>query len=106
MTTYDSALDDWRTMPVYSITQAARLAGVAPVTVKRWLYGQDIEGARMRPVFGGGGRLKESAVEVSFLQLLEIVVASRFRRKGVTLERLRRAHEYARKQLHAQYPFS
>jgi len=60
----------------------------------------------MRPVFGKREKTKEAKVEVSFLQLAEIVVVSRFRKRRVKLERLRRAHQFAREFLHIEYPFA
>jgi len=60
----------------------------------------------MRPVFGIKEKTKEVSVEVSFLQLAEIVVVCRFRHRTVKLERLRRAHHYARDEFHIEYPFA
>jgi uncharacterized protein (DUF433 family) len=60
----------------------------------------------MRPVFGDKERIKEARVEISFLQLAEIVVVSRFRHRNVRLERLRRAHRYASDELNIEYPFA
>jgi len=104
--TCTNKVNGFRTLPVYTITQAAKLAGVSSITVKRWLYGDESERVRMRPVFGDKKRIKEAAVEISFLELAEIVVVGRFRRKTVKLERLRRAHKYARDELHVEYPFA
>lgn len=96
----------WRTRPVYTISQTAKLAGVHPVTVRRWLYGADSASTKMRPVFSGKGKSKEDEAEVAFLQLAEIVVVSRFRQRQVKLNTLRQAHGYACKVLNLEYPFA
>lgn len=96
----------WRTRPVYTISQTAKLAGVSPITVRRWLYGADNPSTKMRPVFGGEDKYKENIAEVSFLQLAEIVVVSRFRQRKVKLDTLRQAHAYACKILDLKYPFA
>jgi uncharacterized protein (DUF433 family) len=107
METPTNKLNGWRTRPEYTITQAAKLAGTSSATVRRWLRGYyEGENLRMRPVFGDKQTKQEASVEISFLQLAEIVVVSRFRHRYVKLERLRRAHRYARDALHIDYPFA
>ncbi len=106
MKTIAQKSNQWRTRPVYTVSQTARLAGVSPITVRRWLYGVDNASTKMRPVFGEKGRLKENTVEVSFLQLAEIVVVGRFRQRRVKLDALRQAHAYAVELLHLEYPFA
>lgn len=96
----------WRTRPVYTISQSAKLAGVHPITVRRWLYGSHSASTKMRPVFSGNGGSKDAVAEVSFLQLAEIVVVSRFRKRKVKLNTLRQAHEYACEVLDLIYPFA
>jgi uncharacterized protein (DUF433 family) len=96
----------WRTRPVYTISQTAKLAGVHANTVRRWIYGEDTASTKMRPVFSGKSKHKEELAEASFLQLAEIVVVSRFRQRNVKLNTLRQAHEYACKTLNLDYPFA
>lgn len=96
----------WRTRPVYTISQIAKLAGVHPITVRRWLYGADSASTKMRPVFSEIGKSKEAMAEVSFLQLAELVVVSRFRQRKVKLNTLRQAHAYACEVLTLEYPFA
>lgn len=106
MTAICDSSNRWRTRPVYTIPQASKLAGVSPITVRRWLYGVDTPSTKMRPVFGNKAKLKENTVEVSFLQLAEIVVVGRFRQRNVKLDSLRQAHFYACKTLNLEYPFA
>jgi uncharacterized protein (DUF433 family) len=96
----------WRTRPVYTISQSAKLAGVHPITVRRWLYGSDSASTKMRPVFSEQNKSKEGIAEVSFLQLAEIVVVGRFRKRNVKLNTLRQAHTYACQVLDLEYPFA
>ena len=106
MTTLASVSNAWRIRPAYTISQAAKLAGVSSNTVRRWLYGVENPSTKMRPVFGRKNKLKEAAVEVSFLQLAEIVVVGRFRQRKVKLDTLRQAHGYACTALNLDYPFA
>ena len=101
-----NGLNGWRTGPMYTYGEAARFAGVAPATVRRWIYGYDSQTGQMRPVFGSRERSREPGPAVSFLQLAEIVVVSRFRSRRVSLERLRRAHEFAWDRFKLDYPFA
>lgn len=101
----DNGRNGWRTNPLYTITEAARLAQVHPMTVRRWLYGDRTPSVQMQPVFGQPSKA-ERPVEVSFLQLAEIVIVSQFRRKHIPLQRIRRAHQFARKTWQLKYPFA
>jgi uncharacterized protein (DUF433 family) len=62
----------------------------------------------MAPVFG----VRDAeARRLSFLELVELVVASRFRKAddqghAIPLERIRSAHDYARKHWNLPYPFA
>ena len=98
--------DGWRTQPLYTISEAAHLAHVSSPTVRRWLFGYKPDRRQpSRPaVFGA----KEAASPyVSFLQLVEIVIAADFRTVGhVTLEVVRQAHQNARRQWGLEYPFA
>jgi uncharacterized protein (DUF433 family) len=107
------ALDPYRTGRAYTITEAARLADTSYQNVRRWVKGYSRPGHHMEPVFGDKSFLERSdePLMISFLDLLEIVVAARFRkadtgRKPVSLERIRLAHDYAEKQLGVRYPFA
>ena len=103
-----NGVDKWRTQPMYTIGDAARLAHVAPVTVRRWLYGYAPDTShplyQMPPVFG---ELRGDSPLISFLQLIEIVVASDFRMAGhVPLQVVRRAYGVARTDWQVEYPFA
>ena len=87
-----------RTTPLYTVPEAAHLARVSSTTVRNWLYGtEDREALFQAPL----------APMVSFLQLIEIVVAANFRKsERVSLTRVRKAYLNAREDLHLQFPFA
>ena len=94
--------ESWRISPNYTITQAARIAVTHPINVHRWLYGSDYIHTQMKPVFGK----REEIPRLSFIELAEIIVVARFRKKGVKLSTLREAHEYSSGLLKIEYPFA
>ena len=95
--------DSWRTSPIYTFSEAARLAKTAPGTIKRWIVGTETSS----PVFDSSRPDERDSAMVSFVQLVEVVVASSFRRKGhVNLDVVRKAHHNARNQLGVEYPFA
>ncbi len=100
--------DGWRTQPMYTIGEAGRLAHVAPITVRRWLHGyapdRRFPDWRRPPVFGP----KDTTTSlVSFLQLVEIVVASDFRKiSHLKLDVIRDAHANLRVESGREYPFA
>ncbi|MCC6386764.1 MAG: DUF433 domain-containing protein [Dehalococcoidia bacterium] len=92
----------------YTISQAARLAGTTPQNVRRWLFGYAAPGHRMEPVFGSVPE-NDGPPIVSFLQLAEILVVARYRRRSgrqIKLQRLREAHRFARERLGIEWPFA
>jgi uncharacterized protein (DUF433 family) len=92
----------------YTVAQAARLAETTPQTVRRWLYGYEALGHRMEPVFGSQPA-SEGAPSISFLQLAELIVVARYRKRSgrqVKLSRLRAAHAFARERLGLEWPFA
>ena len=93
--------DDWRAQPVYTVSEAAKLAGTTAPTVRRWTWGNEIA-----PVFGANSRPGEQPVAISFLALAEIVVAVKFRRSSVKLDTIRQAHRFAREFFKVGHPFA
>jgi uncharacterized protein (DUF433 family) len=99
--------DPFRTGKAYTVAQAARLARTTPQTVRRWLLGYDVPGHHMDPVFGSREHDSTTNLQVSFLELVEIAVAARFRNLDkVQLARIRRAHAFARRRLNVPFPFA
>ena len=71
-------LNGWRTDSMYSFAEAARLASVSVTTVKNWLFGYTVNGREVPPLF-----LSSNSEMVSFLQMIEIMVAGQFRNKAL-----------------------
>lgn len=102
MTTLIKPSGAWRTSPSYSISQAARIAGTHPINVRRWLYGVEYTSGKMRPVFGE----REETPVLSFIDLSEIIIVTRFRKRKIKLNDLREAYAYAKDYLGIEYPFA
>ncbi len=92
----------WRTDPLYTIAEAAHLARVSSMTVRRWLYGYRTPDREVRSILGE----QEKAPLVSFLRLAEIVVAKSFRKNRMKMERIRDAHDFAQQELGVEFPFA
>jgi len=98
--------------PVYGVTEAARLLKMTPNRVRRWLFGYEYEwnsqGNRKRgrqpPVVERG----ESAAtrSASFLDLMELLFAKAFLDHGISLSRVRRALDEAKRHFREDHPFA
>jgi uncharacterized protein (DUF433 family) len=95
----------WRTQPMYSFTEVAHLAQVSVGTVRNWLLGYSTSQGEIKPLFE---RHPEEGRACSFLQLIEIVVAAKFRKaERVPFKTVRQAYDNARKIWpHLEYPFA
>ena len=98
MTTNGHSANGWRTDPLYTVSEAAHLAHVNSTTVRNWLYGREHQESLFQAA---------PTPMVSFLQLIEIVVAANFRKaERVSLERVRRAYVNAQEILQLEFPFA
>ena len=96
------SLNGWRASPIYTISEAARLAGVAPLTVRRWMYGTVDTPSIL-------GRSQDTGHEtlVSFLQLIEILIVRDFRKVyRYDVEVIRKAHDNSIQEFDSEYPFA
>ena len=106
MTHDHQTLNGWRTDSMYTFSEAAHLAGVSTTTVKNWLFGYRVRGRKVPPLFPSG-----NSEMVSFLQMIEIMVAGRFRKsafggKSVPFRAVRDAYLNARELSGLEYPFA
>ena len=93
-----TGFDGSHTTPLYTVPEAAHLARVSPNTVRNWLYGMERQEALFKA---------PPAPMVSFLQLIEIVVAAKFRKsERASLSRVRRAYANAKQYLQLEHPFA
>ena len=100
------SLNGWRTESMYSFSEAARLAEVSVSTVKNWLFGYTDKGREVPPLMPS-----RNAAMVSFLQMIEIMVAGRFRkstpgRRPVPFKVVRDAYSNAQQLFGIEYPFA
>ncbi|MCH8831109.1 MAG: DUF433 domain-containing protein [Chloroflexi bacterium] len=94
----DNHTNQWRTDPLYTFKEAAHLAHVSSSTVRNWLLGRN----RQPPLFSA-----PQMPMVSFLQLIEIIVAANFRKaERVSYDRVQRAHLNARTIYGLEFPFA
>ena len=90
-----------RAQPMYSFSEAAHLAHVSTSTVRNWLFGY---GKIQKPLFRTPD---DQGPMVSFLQLIEIVVAGQFRKaERVSFQRVRSAYENGRERFQIEHPFA
>lgn len=96
--------DGWRTQPMYSFTEVAHLSHVSVSTVRNWLLGYTNEQGEVGPLFR---RPPEEGKACSFLQLIEIVVAAKFRKaEHKSFKTVRLAYDNAQRLHRLAYPFA
>ena len=94
----------WRTQPIYTFAEAAQLANVSSSTVRNWLRGYTGAGGEVQPMFSTHDR---NVSMVSFLNLIEIVVAGQFRKAlHVKYQTVLSAYENANEIVGSPYPFA
>ena len=97
-------LNGWRTQPMYTFSEAAQLAHVSTSTVRNWLRGYSGAGRDIQPIFTTHDR---NVAMVSFLNLIEIVVAGQFRKAlYVKYQTVISAYENTKEIVGSQYPFA
>jgi uncharacterized protein (DUF433 family) len=95
--------NDWRTQPMYSFKEVARLSGVSITTVRNWLLGYSVEERQVSPLL----KVSPDSTCCSFINLIEVMVAARFRKaEGTKYEVVKRTYENARKLFSLEYPFA
>ena len=94
----------WRTQPMYTFSEAAQLARVSTSTVRNWLRGYSGPERDIQPIFTTHDR---NVAMVSFLNLIEIVVAGQFRKAlRVKYQTVIGAYSNAKEIIDSQYPFA
>jgi uncharacterized protein (DUF433 family) len=88
-------------LPAYRFSEAAQLAQTTYQNISRWFQGYSAPGHQMRPVLPSDG-----SGLLSYLQLVEVAFVATFRKQGLSLDALRRAHAYCVKTLNSEYPFA
>ena len=97
-------LNGWRTGPMYSFAEAAHLADVSAATVRNWLKGYVTRDRQAEPLFNAP---EDQGSGVSFLQLIEIMVAGRLRKaERASYRKVYEAYRNARGRYDFAYPFA
>lgn len=87
---------------IYSPRQAARLIGGTPQEVLRWTRGS----GPTQPLWRGHYQNLDDAREISFADLIEVRLVRAARQKGVSLQAIRFAIEFAKEKYSTDHPFS
>jgi uncharacterized protein (DUF433 family) len=95
----------WRTQPLYSFVEAAQLAKVSTNTVRNWLLGfKGRNGENRPPLFSSHDN---QGPGISFLQLIEVIVAAKFRKsERVSYQTVYAAYVNAKEIYSLEYPFA
>lgn len=95
---------------IYSIPEAARLSGVNPQRIRRWIrgYSYNAPSGRRRspPVVEGQRDSDGGSLHLSFLDLIEVRFIDQFRRRGVSWSTIRTASARAAALLEQDHPFA
>lgn len=94
----------WRTQPMYSYQEVSRLSHVSVSTIRNWLHGYSTDYGDVKPLFSNH---PDDEKVCSFLELIEIVVAAKFRKaEHVPFQTVRNAYENGKKLFNQDYPFA
>lgn len=91
---------------LYTPAEAGRLTGISANKIKRWLRGHSI-GERQYPrLWKPQVDLGDDSIFLGFLDLVQARVADAFIQAGLSPQKVRKAIEYGRKIVEADYPFA
>lgn len=93
------------TTPLYVVGDAARFANVPAQTLRNWTEGYEISGRSYAPLLHLPGEIHEGERALSFENLIEAALIGHWRKRGVSLQRIRRAHVLALETL-GDHPFA
>ena len=91
--------------PLYPISEAARYARTRPQTLRRWAEGYEIEGRAYPPLLVIPDERPLGETALSFENLIETALITWWRRRGISLQRIRRAHTLAMTEF-GEHPFA
>ncbi len=87
---------------IYTPREAARYVGANSQSVLRWTRGS----GALDPLWHNYFQELNDDTELSFRDLIEILVVSKFRAQGVSMQKIRYAIELAREEFQTDYPLS
>jgi len=90
---------------IYILSEVARLTELHPIRVRSWFKGRSDRHGR-GPVFASDYRIVDGDFAVSFLDLIDVLIAGQFRdRYDVPMRIVRLAHQELQKELKTKHPF-
>lgn len=90
---------------VYTLAEAARLTEAPVTTVRSWFRGRSDKHGR-GPVFDSDYAQIDGDFAISFLDLIDVLVAGRFRAAGVSMARVRESEARLQDDLATDHPFA
>ena len=96
---------------LYTIPEAARLVGVRPQRIRRWVRGYKYRGrdgvaAASEPLWHADTPTTDTTVGLSFLDMMEVRMVNAFRGYGVSWTTIREAALHACELFHDNHPFT
>ncbi|MEK0336698.1 MAG: helix-turn-helix domain-containing protein [Nitrosopumilus sp.] len=95
---------------IYSIPDAARLTGIHPNSIRRWVSGYNYtyhnKSSISPPVISSTFKTLDSQVALAFLDLIEIRFINAFKKHGISLIHIRKAYKNAKNLLSSEHPFA
>lgn len=92
-------------VPLYTVSDAARYAHVARSTLKNWAEGYHAGRKSYPPLLVLPEKQPFDQTALSFENLIEAALIGHWRRRGIPLQRVRRAHSLAVEEL-GEHPFA
>ena len=89
---------------VYRIADVARYIGMHHHTVRTW-FQERSDAKGLGPVLASDYGTISGTLVVSFLDLIDALIASQFRNLGVSMKEVRRAHKVLAVEIGVQHPF-
>ena len=89
---------------VYTLAEAARFASIHPQRVRSWFKARD-DSTGLHPVFQSDYKPISDDYAISFLDLIDVLVAGRFRESGVSMHMVRQSRTILAKELDTCHPF-
>ena len=98
--------DPLLTLERYSMSEAGRILQVSSQSIGNWFRGYRRGEKLYEPLFQSPGVTAAARDRISFLELAEAKVVAACRAQGLGMIRIRRAREFAREWLGAEYPLA
>ncbi len=99
-----SASESWLGRGVYGVPEAARYTGLHPNRVRSWFTTRP-SGMRHGPLFLSDYPIIDNNYGVSFLDLIDVLVAGQLRQHGVSMPSVRRVYTKLQEKLNTPHPF-